>query len=84
MNVNQAVAAAKQHILIVFGAELAHPPTLEEVWHDAKKHQWCVTLGIRRDASPLAGLNFPEYKTVRIKDDDGSFVAIKNREFSGV
>ena len=84
MDVKQVVQVAKQHLLSVFGAEIEHPPSLEEVWLDAKKHEWCVTLGIRRGSSPLAGLNLPEYKTVRVKDSDGSLVSIRRREFAGI
>jgi hypothetical protein len=82
VDIKKAVEIAKQHALMVFESEIDHAPTLEEVWHDARKKQWCVTLGIRRGASPLAGLNLPEFKTVRIDDKDGDLVSIKNREFS--
>lgn len=84
MDVKQAVQAAKKHLLNVFEAEISEPPSLEEVWQDARKKEWCVTLGIRRGTAPLAGLNLPEYKTVRIKLDDGSLVSIRSREFSGL
>ena len=83
MDVKQAIQAAKKHLLNVFEAEISQPPSLEEVWQDAKKKEWCVTFGIRRGAAPLAGLNFPEYKTVRVRSDDGSLVSIRSRELSG-
>lgn len=79
MDVKQAVEAAKQHLINVFGGELGQPPTLEEVWIDSRNGEWCVTFGLRRGLSPVAGLNFPEYKTVRISPIDGSLVSILNR-----
>lgn len=82
MDIKNAVEVAKQHLLTVFGSEIESTPTLEEVWHDAKKKQWCVTLGIRRGASPLAGLNLPEFKTIRLDDQDGHLVSIRRQEYS--
>lgn len=84
MEVKQAVQVAKSHLVNLFGSEITEAPSLEEVWLDIKKHHWCVTFGIRRGSSPLAGLNLSEYKTVRINDDDGTLISIRNREFSAV
>ena len=84
MDVKKAVEVAKAHILNVLGAELSDVPTTEEVWFDSKKREWCITLGILRGTSPVAGLRFPEYKTVRLKEQDGSFVSIRSREYSSV
>ena len=83
MDVKQAVNSARQHLLTVMGSEISGPPSMEEVWFDAKRREWCVTLGILRGTSPLAGINLPEHKTVRVKDSDESLVSIRNREFTG-
>ena len=84
MDVKQAVEQAKRLFMNVFGSEISEPPSLEEVWFDDRgdKKQWCVTLGVRRASSPFAGLNLPEYKTVRVRDVDGELVAIRNREIA--
>ena len=84
MDVKQAVEVAKQQIRNIFGAEIVLPPSLEEVWLDKPKSEWCVTLGIQRGLSPLAGLNLPEYKTVRISAVDGGLISIRNREIAVV
>lgn len=84
MDIKQVVEVAKAHLIDVLGGELpaSEPPTLEEIWFDAKRKNWCVTLGIVRRTSPVAGLRLPEYKTVRITEDEGKLVSIRNREFS--
>ena len=84
MDVKRAVEVAKAHVMNVLGAELSDVPTTEEVWFDSKKAEWCVTLGILRGISPIAGLRLPEYKTVRLNKTDGSLVSIRSRELSRV
>ncbi len=84
MDVKKAVEAAKAHVMNVLGAELSDVPTTQEVWFDSKKREWCITLGILRGTSPVAGLRLPEYKTVRLKETDGSLVSIRSREYSRV
>ena len=84
MDVKKAVEVAKDHVMNVLGAELSDVPTTEEVWFDSEKSEWCITLGLLRGTSPIAGLRLPEYKTVRIKETDGSLVSIRSREFSRV
>lgn len=84
MDVKQAVEQARQHFTNVFAGELTGPPSLEEVWFDSTHGEWCVTLGVRRGQSPFPGLRLAEYKTVRIRDQDGGLVAIRNREISTV
>ena len=83
MDVKVAVLAAKKHLQNVFDGEGIKPPSLEEVWLDQRKHEWCVTLAIRRPGGTFAGLNLAEYKTVRLRDSDGSLVSIRSRELSG-
>ena len=53
MDVKQAVAAAKAHLLDVFGAELMSAPRLEEVWFEDAQRVWCVTLGFFRKPDEL-------------------------------
>ena len=84
MDVKKAVEVAKAHVINILGAELSDAPTTEEVWFDSKKGEWCITLGILRGMSPIAGLKLPEYKTVRLNKTDGSLVSIRSREFSRV
>ena len=82
MNVKQAVASARQHLIEVFSDEIASPPTLEEVWFDDDERQWCVTFGLKR--SKIGGgfgtivLPF-DYKVVRLADTDGKPISIRDR-----
>ena len=82
MDMAQVVETAKHHLLQVLGDELIEQPSTEEVWLDRKKAEWCVTLGIIRRTSPVAGLKLTEYKTVRMTHADCELVSIRNREFS--
>jgi hypothetical protein len=60
MDVKDAVQRAKQEFMGVFSSEVSDPPSLEEVCFDTNRNEWCVTLGVRRASSPLAGLQLPE------------------------
>lgn len=85
MDVKQAVAAAKAHLLDVFGAEMMSDPRLEEVWFDEGERVWCVTLGFYRKPdelmSKVAGsFSTYDYKVVRLEGVDGKPRSIRNRE----
>jgi hypothetical protein len=82
MNVNEVVRIAKRHFASVFADERVGDPTLEEVWFEPGEGAWYVTLGIRRtEPSGPLGLNPPSkihYKTVKVTDEGGHPVWIKN------
>ena len=85
MDVKQAVAAAKVHLLDVFGAELMSTPRIEEVWFEDVGRIWCVTLGFFRKPDELATkaagtYSTYDYKVVRIEDASGNPLSIKNRD----
>ena len=85
MDVKQAVAAAKAHLLDVFGAELMSAPRLEEVWFDDAERVWCVTLGFFRKPDDLmtkaaGSFSTYDYKVVRVEDSTGKPRSIRNRE----
>lgn len=85
MDVKEAVATAKKYFAEVFEGE-GSPPTLEEVWFDSEKGEWCITMGVLRQApsskifDPLGRENSTHYKTVRISDETGQPISIRNRE----
>lgn len=84
MEPKEAVKAAKAFFLDIVGEE----STLEEVWFDDKADEWCVTFGIRHRSvgglRSVSGILQPkevaDYKVVRLRNKDGSFVSIRNRE----
>lgn len=84
MTPKEAVSKAKDYFLDIIGEE----PTLEEIWFDDSAGNWCVTFGLRRRSPGAPGtlmgtVNFKEvidYKVVRLRETDGSFVSILNRE----
>lgn len=85
MSPKEAVTAARAHFLDI----VAEPPSLEELWFDDSLQEWCVTFGVRRrlvaQSSSILSTSqqlkeVVDYKVVRIKDTDGSFVSILNRE----
>jgi hypothetical protein len=94
MNVRQAVGTAKEYVTEVFADEGISPPTLEEVEFDEPSKEWTVTVGFYRKQRPrtleaVARMMGPlpplfdedkEYKIVRIQDENGKPIAIKNRE----
>lgn len=82
MEPREAVAAAKKHLIDIFAGENIEPPTLEEVWFDAKDQTWAVTLAVRRKGaagSVIDRLGLHDLKVVRIADKDGRVVAIRDR-----
>ncbi len=87
MDVKEAVKAAKVYAAPLFEGEDLR---LEEVWFDEEENQWCVTIGLLR-SEPPSKLDFVfdskpkpyfrmHYKTVRIDDEDGKIVSLRNHE----
>jgi len=79
----EAVAAAKTYFVELFSEQA----TLEEIWFDDQTHEWCVTLGVKRQPNPasigmLALGHDPAhaYKVVGIRDTDGKPLSAKNRD----
>jgi hypothetical protein len=91
MTVREAVATAKTHLQELFQEEHVANLGLEEVEFDEDHSEWRITLGFSRpwDREPagfLAALEQPprrvarDLKLVRISDNDGKVISIKNHE----
>lgn len=88
MNVQDVVKLAKHYLSDVFQEESPSQIGLEEIEFDAENDEWDVTIGFNRPsvtsglvASALGpfGAQTRSYKIVRIRNDDGRMVAIKQR-----
>jgi hypothetical protein len=87
MDVREAVAAAKKNLGEIFSEEAISNLGLEEVEFDEPSRAWSVTLGFSRPwdlvkgvVAVMSSLQRREYKVVRIADDTGKLLSIKNRE----
>lgn len=89
MNVKEAVALAKQHVLELFDEEGVRNLGLEEVELDGQSDEWIVTLGFSRPwdepKNALAALAAPAYtrrtlKVVRISNQGSQVVSVKKRD----
>ena len=89
MNVKEAVAHAKAHILDLFADENLTNIGLEEVEYEDQSGEWIVTIGFsrpwdepRNTLAVLAAGNAPRrsYKVVRISNDSNQVLSVKNRE----
>ena len=90
MQVQEAVALAKNYIRNVFADEKIDNVALEEVEFDDKLGTWSVTIAFSRPweeasgtvATKLAGFvpRRRDYKVVRIADADKRVTSVKNRE----
>lgn len=92
MQVQEAVARAKELIKEVFSSENIRNLGLEEVEFDDRENLWSITVGFSRPwdapANALAKLR-PEdpqvgrsYKVVRISDATGEMISIRSRNGS--
>lgn len=91
MDVREAITVAKTYVAEVFADERAQNVGLEEVEYDEAARAWNVTIGFSRPWDfpvTLSGIVSANrnpirrtYKTVRISDEDGKIVSVKNREF---
>ena len=90
MDVQSAVALAKQHVLELFASEGITNLGLEEVEFDEPSNVWQVTLGFSRPwdepRNPFAAMAgrdpYPKrsFKIVRIHDPSQRVMSVKNRE----
>ncbi len=89
MNVKEAVAHAKAHILDLFADENLTNVGLEEVEYDDQSGEWIVTIGFSRPwdeprnaLAALATSNAPSraYKVVSIANNSRQVLSVKNRE----
>jgi hypothetical protein len=92
VDVKTAVKSAIAHIHELFDAEQISNVGLEEVGFDEAPQQWVVTVGFSRPwdypkgtlaALTGADMQAPKrtFKVVRIDDDTGEVVEIKNKPF---
>lgn len=89
MDVKQAVALAKQHILELFADENLSNMGLEEIEFDERSSEWHVTIGFSRPwdeprtaLASLSGMAVPRrtYKVLRISDGSSQVLSVKERE----
>jgi hypothetical protein len=86
MEVKQAVKAAKDYVADLFAEEHIRQIVLEEIEFDEKNRSWFVTIGFARpweESGALTRAIFPEprsYKVVRISDDNGRVISVKDRQ----
>jgi hypothetical protein len=86
VQVKEAVAHAKRHLLELYSDEGLSNVGLEEVEFDNRLDEWRVTIGFSRpwdDARGFAVLTTPSqrtYKVVRVSNADGPIRSVKNRE----
>ena len=96
MDVREAITLAKAYVAEVFADERAQNVGLEEVEYDDHGDAWNVTIGFSRpwDFPMTLGVASAfstsrnairrTYKTVRISDQDGKILSVKNREVERV
>ena len=87
MNVMDAVQVAKDYITVLFEEEGIVDVGLEEVDID-QSGDWMVTIGFSRSwdrkiGSVLSGVTSRSYKAVRIRDEDGKVLSVKDRTLFG-
>lgn len=89
MDVKQAVIQAKTYVKDLFEEERPANVALEEVEYDNQASEWLITVGFNRPwdkpknfIAEAAGLNDPRrsYKVVRISDESGEVISVKNHE----
>ena len=83
MDVKEVVRAAKNYVAELFGDEDIIHVGLEEVDFD-QSDNWVVTVGFSRPwdrniGSVLGGQPSRSYKVVRIRDEDGKVLSVKDR-----
>jgi len=84
MDVKEAVKAAKNWVLDVMQEEQPTNLGLEEVEFDEAQHLWKITLGFSRPwsgnaLSALAGQAQRAYRTIIVRDRDGSVQGMKRK-----
>ncbi|MCY4624152.1 MAG: hypothetical protein OXC99_04005 [Chloroflexi bacterium] len=87
MTVKDAVETAKNHVLLLFGAEDIGDLGLEEIYFDPDADCWNITIGFTRPWDrklPLATSLYEKtlarsYKTVSINTSNGDVLWVKDR-----
>lgn len=91
MNVKEAVALAKSHILELFADEVLTNLGLEEVEFDRNEGEWVVTIGFSRPwdeprtaLAAMAAATPPRraYKVVRIASTSHEVISVRNRDIA--
>ena len=86
MEVKQAVEVAKRYIIDLFEDEHISDIGLEEIETD-QGGCWQITIGFSRPwdrnvGAVLSGTRSRTYKTIRVSDEDGRVLSVKDRSFS--
>ncbi len=74
MNLKEAVAVAKQQVMVLLAADAPHHLRLEEYLYDDHLGVWSLTIGFDRNFAPNRA-----YKIVRISQSDKSVLSVKDR-----
>ena len=86
MEVRMAIEKAKECVREIYKDEPIVEVGLEEVEFMEKENVWAITVGFlrnwRSERNAISALAIPTrtYKVVRIRDKDGSFESLRNRE----
>ena len=91
MEMKQAINIAKSHILQAFEGEYVDSIRLEEIEYKENEKEWFITFGLYRP-QVSSGLGFStsslhqplkrSYKIVRVSEDEGRALSVRNRETS--
>lgn len=87
IDVKAAVQKAKAYLADLFEGEGITHVGLEEVEYDAKSNEWRITVGFSRPwdqknivtAALSEGRPLRTYKVVRMRDNDGRVLSVKDR-----
>ena len=87
MDVKEAARTAKAYVADLYAGEAITNVGLEEVEFDDRSNDWKITIGFSRPwdrkanlaAALAAGTPARSYKVVRIADDDGHIVSLRDR-----
>ncbi|MCQ8782773.1 hypothetical protein [Mangrovibrevibacter kandeliae] len=90
MDAKDAVKAAKAYVSDLLQDEQIRDLGLEEIEFDGSAAAWSITLGFSRpwsSTNSVAALLRDaharrDYKVVKVRDEDGTVVSLKQREFA--
>lgn len=90
MDVREAAQVAKEYLIDLFDGEGITNVGLEEVEFDEESIDWKITVGFSRPwdhKNPLTaalaeGRPARSYKVLRINDEDGRVISVKERVFA--
>jgi hypothetical protein len=91
MEVKEAAVLAREYVNDVLGEDELIHLAIEEVDYDDHDDEWIITIGFYRPWSQNAGairtivgdpFRHRSYKSIRIDDDTGRVLSIKERRFS--